>query len=895
MTKSLPIFLIVFFYLSGCKTPKTVVNQPEPEVVRITSSSVPREFRAAWVATVANINWPSKPGLTVAQQQSEARALLDLLVDHNFNAVIFQARPQADALYPSRLEPWSYYLTGKQGQAPQPFYDPLAFWIEEAHKRGLELHAWLNPYRAHHPSGGIVSDGSLVKQKPELMAYLETGYWWMKPTDPKTQAHTTEVVMDLIGRYDLDGIHFDDYFYPYPSYNNGKDFPDQEDWKAYQATGGNLSKGDWRRSAVDSFIHQLYDKIKAQKPHVKFGISPFGIWRPGYPEGIQGFDQYDQLYADARKWLQKGWVDYWTPQLYWPVNQIPQSFPILLDWWATQNTMDRHLWPGMRIGRPSGADGVDEVINQIMITRGRIKPWAGTVHWSIAPLVNHPDLADELRRGPYRNPALVPPSPWLARSMPGVPVAEHTIVRDSLDIYLQSGDQKPVRRWVLTCQYGDQEEHILLPGMQRQVSLPLFKLKAPYSQRNIPSALPTKASALSPLTGLRVSAVDRVGIESDPVELSIPPFTIDQSAPLATFFAKAKPTSLTGFQTGWQMMIQQDWAPIKGKKWGILTHSDVWLPADRPDYREIAKSYDSRFIGRIDAGQTGLNVTSGEPIIGIEDVRQLMQLDVVIINIQLDGSGWDSNVSGLYQTLRQCGKLNIPVIIVDRPNPLGGERVEGPMIFRSEAEGGPLPVRHGLTTAELSTYWNVVHRLGVPLRTIAMQNWSRSDYIYDLPLPWASSRADLPRLESVINQPGLCLLRFARFDPGYTINRPYLGIPLPKGWEAEQVLSQVPDALKAIADISLIRMGGYGLDQATQVLELLPKKESTYQSSRVAAYVLDMLYGLYPQTFNWFSPGIVPAPGTPGQSAMGMWEAWQKSVIDFKQQRAYYLIYPADS
>ncbi|HEY1021489.1 MAG TPA: family 10 glycosylhydrolase, partial [Flavisolibacter sp.] len=275
-----------------------------------------REFRAAWVATVANINWPSKPSLPVDSQKKEALALLDFLKDKNFNAVIFQVRPQADALYQSNLEPWSYYLTGTQGKAPEPFYDPLQFWVDEAHNRGLELHVWLNPYRAHHKSGGPISDQSLVKRKPELVVYLKDGYWWFDPSLKETKAHSTAVVMDLVKRYDIDGVHFDDYFYPYREYNKGDDFPDSTSYAAYQAGGGKLSRGDWRREAVNSFIENLYTEIKKEKKHVKFGLSPFGIWRPGYPEGICCFDQYEILYADAKKWLNKGWVDYFSPQLY---------------------------------------------------------------------------------------------------------------------------------------------------------------------------------------------------------------------------------------------------------------------------------------------------------------------------------------------------------------------------------------------------------------------------------------------------------------------------------------------------------------------------------------------------------------------------------------------------
>ncbi|MCP4411113.1 MAG: family 10 glycosylhydrolase, partial [Gammaproteobacteria bacterium] len=181
-----------------------------------TNPKITREFRAAWVATVANINWPSKPGLSTEKQKKEAIELLDLLAEKNFNAVVFQVRPQCDAMYKSNLEPWSYYLSGKQGNPPEPFYDPLQFWIEEAHKRGIELHAWLNPYRAHHIAGGKITEHSIVNRHPDLIVKLSSGYYWLDPSKEETRKHSLAVVEDIVKRYDVDGIHFDDYFYPYP-------------------------------------------------------------------------------------------------------------------------------------------------------------------------------------------------------------------------------------------------------------------------------------------------------------------------------------------------------------------------------------------------------------------------------------------------------------------------------------------------------------------------------------------------------------------------------------------------------------------------------------------------------------------------------------------------------
>ncbi|MFA5806505.1 MAG: family 10 glycosylhydrolase, partial [Melioribacteraceae bacterium] len=320
------IAIVLLLVISGC----TALKVEQYETTLPDLPKVEREFRGAWIATVANINWPNRKDLTTEEQKKEAISILDKLKNNHFNAVIFQARPQCDALYKSDIEPWSYYLTGNQGKAPDPFYDPLEFWIDEAHKRGMELHVWLNPYRAHHIEGGEVTEFSIVKKHPDWVVKLKSGYWWLDPSKKEVQDHSYSVVMDITKRYDIDGIHFDDYFYPYPSYNNDEDFPDEESWKNYLNNGGDLSKADWRRENINVFIQRVYKGIKEIKPNVKFGLSPFGIWRPQHPESIEGFDQYDKLYADAKLWINEGWVDYWAPQLYWKINTIPQSFPILL-------------------------------------------------------------------------------------------------------------------------------------------------------------------------------------------------------------------------------------------------------------------------------------------------------------------------------------------------------------------------------------------------------------------------------------------------------------------------------------------------------------------------------------------------------------------------------------
>lgn len=401
-----------------------------PPAARAATESVPprvmREFRAAWVPTVGNMNWPSKPGLSTAQQQAELLAILDTLVSLRMNAIVLQVRPAADALYQSALEPWSDVLTGEMGRAPSPFYDPLTFATAEAHKRGIEMHVWINPYRARFPTTRRVSAGHISRTNPELVrAYGE--YLWMDPGDPAVRARTTNVVLDLVRRYDIDGVHMDDYFYPYPETRRRREipFPDERTYARYRREGGTLGKDDWRRENVNLLVKELYESVHAVKPWVRFGVSPFGIWRPGYPASVRGFDQYTKLYADARKWLAEGWVDYFTPQLYWAVDRPEQSYPLLLRWWTEQNAKGRHMWPGNYTGKVaftgSAAWRTDEIIKQIRLTRAQ--PGAtGNVHFDMKAFIDNPDSLDQrLRAEVYDAPALVPASPWLGLGAPDPP------------------------------------------------------------------------------------------------------------------------------------------------------------------------------------------------------------------------------------------------------------------------------------------------------------------------------------------------------------------------------------------------------------------------------------------------------------------------------------------
>ena len=487
--------------LTATTAPSASTNY-RPAAIKPLPPPPAREFRAAWVATVANIDWPSKPGLPVEQQKAELIAILDRAAKLKLNAIILQVRPACDALYASQIEPWSYYLTGAMGKAPEPFYDPLAFAVEEAHKRGLELHAWFNPYRAGIvASKGVPSANHISKTHPNLVRKYG-GFLWLDPGEKEVQDYSLSVVMDVVKRYDIDGVHFDDYFYPYKeldAQNQEMDFPDDASWKRFGG-GGRRSRDDWRRENVNALVHRVYDSIKAVKPWVKFGVSPFGIWQPGFPPQIKGFNSYAKLYCDSRKWLANGWMDYCSPQLYWSIDLPETSFPALLKWWSNQNPKHRNIWPGVnsdKIGRKNKSEEpmwtVEEVINQIKITRQEAAGKAGIIHWSMKSLMqDHGGLATALADRIYTAPALVPASTWLERRSPTKPRVQ---IADNGELKWEPGALEQISAWVIQTKANNQWHTAILPGATRGQPL-----------------------AGSP-DAVAITAVDRCGLASAPMIL----------------------------------------------------------------------------------------------------------------------------------------------------------------------------------------------------------------------------------------------------------------------------------------------------------------------------------------------------------------------------------------
>ncbi len=467
--------------------------------------AVEREFRGVWVASVANIDWPSRPGLPVAEQQAELLAILDRAQGMRLNAVLLQVRPAGDALYASSLEPWSEYLTGRQGVAPSPLWDPLAFAVTESHARGLELHAWFNPYRAKDPSSkSAYAPAHLAVRRPSLVKRYGR-YSWMDPGSDEVRQHTTRVILDVVQRYDVDGVHIDDYFYPYPERNpQGRliPFPDDETYNRYRMGGGTLTRDAWRRRNVDQLVQELHREIHAAKPWVKFGVSPFGIWRPGEPAGIQGFDAFDGIYADARRWLHEGWVDYLAPQLYWPIGARAQSYPVLLKWWGEQNRHDRHLWPGNFTSRVATRPEwpATELLAQITATRAD-RTATGNIHFSMAALMkNQGGVADAMTRQLYARTALVPASPWLAGRAPSAPTvvlgtdaAQRSIV--CVAPALADSATGAPRWWIMHVKRGAEWTSDVVPAAVTRWSL----------------GMTVRAESVA------VSAVDRTGRQGSPV------------------------------------------------------------------------------------------------------------------------------------------------------------------------------------------------------------------------------------------------------------------------------------------------------------------------------------------------------------------------------------------
>lgn len=383
---------------------------------RSSPAQTKNEFRAVWVATVDNIDWPSKGNFNSDSQKLEFIKLADMHQRNGMNAMIVQIRPVTDAFYPSQYEPWSEFLTGKQGQPPSPYYDPLEFMIEETHKRGMEFHAWMNPYRAVFNIGtSSIAPNHITRIHPDwFLTYGDKRYF--DPGNKEAQQYLTNIVKDVVSRYKVDAIHFDDYFYPYRI--AGKEFPDNVTYRKY---GDGMKKDDWRRSNVDSIISKLSVAIKKENPKCQFGISPFGVWRNQDKDPVNGSrtngaqTNYDDLYADILLWLREGWIDYVAPQLYWEFGHRVAPFEILLDWWS-RHTYGKNCYIGLGIYRAnSNSAWKDTTQLPRMIEALRNTPnIQGMIFFSSKTFEKNPNnWSDSLRLNYFKEPAKTPEMEWL--------------------------------------------------------------------------------------------------------------------------------------------------------------------------------------------------------------------------------------------------------------------------------------------------------------------------------------------------------------------------------------------------------------------------------------------------------------------------------------------------
>jgi uncharacterized lipoprotein YddW (UPF0748 family) len=518
--------------LAGCA--------PHPALITPAPADGPppvvREFRGVWVAAVSNIDWPSRPGLPVDSQKVELIRLLDRTRELGLNVFIFHVRTAGDALYQSSLEPWSEYLTGEQGRAPEPFYDPLEFAVREAHARGLELHAWFNPYRARHPSSrSAFAANHIARTHPELVKKYGS-FLWMDPGEDAVRKHTIEVMADVTRRYDVDGIHIDDYFYPYRERDSsGKeiDFPDSAVYARYRAAGGRLERSDWRRNNVDRLIAEMYEVVHKVKPWVKVSVSPIGSWRPNVTWQTRGFDAYESIFADARKWLMDGSLDYIVPQIYWPIARTDVSFPVMLDWWVKQNPKGRGVYAGLIPGRVSDNGWLgDEIIGQIYVTRGNSGS-QGHVHFSMRSLMpggvftripgadtmasarldsinrsrartqaRRDSMTTKMARETYAQPALTPAMPWLDAVPPSTPTATLSRSGNRTDVTVSPPGGKLLSVWVVQSKWPN--------GTWRTEIVPITTQKWTVTAPAPDSGAPTD---------VWVSVVDRVGNQSTPVHV----------------------------------------------------------------------------------------------------------------------------------------------------------------------------------------------------------------------------------------------------------------------------------------------------------------------------------------------------------------------------------------
>lgn len=460
---------------------------------------IAREMRALWVTTVFNLDWPSNTTRTTAQQQTEARAFLDSCVDLKLNVVCVQIRSQGDALYNSTIEDWGPMLRGSFGLGPNPSYDPLQYWIDQAKLRGIQVYAWVNPYRALSNATSTVPTRHIKNQVGATDLYptsATNNSLWIDPSGPGN-TWTRNVINDVVTRYDIDGLIFDDYFYPYPY--NSVDYPDADAYAAYTSGGGTLSKKEWRIKNINDFVQAVGTDIKAIKPYIKYGISPSGIYRssnastadgrPRLPSPIVGFNHVDALYADSVKWMQSGWIDFICPQIYWSLSSTAQNHTTIMNWWSQQNTLNRLVYVANAAYLVAdGTWNASELNNQISATRN-LPTDSGNIHFRAESVTQVPSLVTALKAGVYAKPAILPAHPWIENVAPTNPWLLYTL-SSSNHIFNWTVPGEAPYQIVVATMVGSTWTHQVLPGTTTSFTFP-------------------RKNAGGPLRAFGVQAIDR--------------------------------------------------------------------------------------------------------------------------------------------------------------------------------------------------------------------------------------------------------------------------------------------------------------------------------------------------------------------------------------------------
>jgi len=732
--------------------------------------------------------------------------------------------------------------------------------------------------------------------------------------------------MDLVRRYDLDGIHFDDYFYPYPEYNNNKEFPDDRSWQVYQRGGGKLSRDDWRRESVNILIERIYKGIKSEKPHVKFGLSPFGIWRPYNPPAISGFDQHNVLYADARKWLNKGWIDYYSPQLYWPINQLPQSYPLLLGWWIEENSKGRHLWPGISLSIQPVPKLIDENINQIMVARGMLPRSPGVVHWSIGPVAANPLLAKAILEGPYRRKALVPPSPWLGKKAPAAPSANIQVIKDTIKVTWDHNDIKNIARWVVYFKHGSLWDYDIHGTPVLTDNVPAFLVSKSLLNRIDPSTVKQVQDLLIPLDSIAVSAVDHFGNESALTYLKAKkvPYS-DAPSPeaiLNRYVAVKKIAALPepNVTLGIDVLVSDQMDLIRGKKVGLITNpsavgsdlrSSVDILAGTPGVNLVAlfgaeHGVRGALQGKIiQEGEpdprTGIPVYSMYGISFSPKKEWIEDLDALIFDIQGVGSAWYTFKYSMSFAMQACAEAGIPFIVLDRPNPLGGRIAEGPLLDTVSIFRHSLPLRHGMTYGELATMWNETEGYGADLTVVKMKGWRRNMMWNETGLLWVMPSPNMGTLETAIVYPGQCLFERTNISEGRGTTKPFL-----------LTGATWIDAEKASADLNSRGIKGAVFrpvhfipekpdpasnprgkpwNQMSHGVEVMVTDPAIYRSVETAVHTFDAYRRATPDSLIWTPPAVIRRLEEPGTTVEDVIKACQDQISGFLKVREKYLLY----